>query len=58
MLQKTKRKPTRMRPSVPTLRKKENRDIECHNCHKCGHVKADCWAKEEGPRSGGGSGSG
>ena len=26
------------------------KDITCHNCSKCGHVKADCWAKGEGRR--------
>ena len=31
-------------------------DIECYNCHKKGHVKADCWAKGggkegQGPKS-------
>ena len=25
--------------------KKPKKDIECHNCHKHGHIKADCWAK-------------
>jgi hypothetical protein len=30
-------------------------DIECHNCHKKGHIKAECWAKSsskegQGPR--------
>ena len=29
--------------------------MECHNCHKKGHIKADCWAKGgskegQGPR--------
>jgi len=32
------------------------RDVECYNCHKKGHVKADCWAagggsEGKGPRS-------
>ena len=32
------------------------KDAECHNCHKKGHFKADCWAKGsgkegQGPRS-------
>ena len=34
-------------------KKKPKKDIECHNCHKRGHVKADCWAKggrKEGQR--------
>jgi hypothetical protein len=36
--------------------KKMNRDVECFNCHKKGHKKQDCWAKEggkkgQGPRS-------
>jgi hypothetical protein len=25
--------------------KKKKHNVECFNCHKCGHVKADCWAK-------------
>ena len=29
-------------------KKKPKKDIECHNCHKCGHIKADCWAKGGG----------
>ena len=29
-------------------KKKPKKDIECHNCHKCGHVKADCWEKGGG----------
>ena len=29
-------------------KKKPKKDIECHNCHKCGDVKADCWAKGGG----------
>ena len=28
--------------------KKKKRDVECHNCHKRGHVKAECWAKGGG----------
>ena len=36
--------------------KKLNKDMECFNCHKKGHKKADCWAKGggkegQGPRS-------
>jgi len=27
---------------------KSRRDIECFNCHKKGHCKADCWAKGSG----------
>ena len=27
---------------------RDQRAIECFNCHKKGHVKADCWAKEGG----------
>jgi hypothetical protein len=34
-------------------KRKKNRDIECHNCHKRGHVKADCWAKGGGNEGGG-----
>ena len=26
-------------------RRKFNREIECLNCHKKGHKKAECWAK-------------
>ena len=29
-------------------KRKPKKDIECHNCHKCGHIKADCWAKGGG----------
>jgi gag-polypeptide of LTR copia-type len=28
--------------------KKKKHDIECHNCKKRGHVKAECWAKGGG----------
>ena len=31
--------------------KKKDKDkckVECHNCHKKGHIKADCWAKGGG----------
>jgi hypothetical protein len=31
--------------------KKKDKDkckVECHNCHKKGHMKADCWAKGSG----------
>ena len=28
--------------------KGSKRDVECFNCHKKGHVKADCWAKGGG----------
>lgn len=24
------------------------KEIECYNCKKCGHVKANCWAKGGG----------
>src|SRR6266702_238326 len=27
---------------------KPKKDIECFNCKKCGHMKADCWAKGGG----------
>jgi hypothetical protein len=27
---------------------KDKRKVECHNCHKKGHMKADCWAKGGG----------
>jgi len=26
-------------------KKKSKKDLECFNCHKRSHVKADCWAK-------------
>lgn len=25
--------------------KRDRRDIECHNCHKKGHYKSECWGK-------------
>src|SRR5712672_791185 len=31
-----------------TQNDKSRRDIECFNCHKKGHRKADCWAKGGG----------
>ena len=36
--------------------KKANKDVECFNCHKKGHKKAECWAKGggkegQGPKS-------
>ena len=36
--------------------RRSNKDVECFNCHKKGHRKADCWAKGggkegQGPRS-------
>ena len=36
--------------------KRSDKDIECYNCHKKGHKKADCWAKGggkegQGPRT-------
>ena len=39
---------------------KDKRKVECHNCHKKGHMKADCWAKGggkegQGPRQWGGA---
>jgi len=33
----------------PTKKKdKDKCKVECHNCHKKGHMKADCWAKGGG----------
>ncbi len=29
-------------------KKKSKKDLECFNCCKCGHIKADCWAKGGG----------
>ena len=39
---------------------KDKRKVECHNCHKKGHMKANCWAKGggkegQGPRQQGGA---
>src|SRR6266851_2277545 len=39
---------------------KDKRKVECHNCHKKGHMKADCWAKGggkegQGPQQQGGA---
>ena len=41
-------------------RDKDKCKVECHNCHKKGHMKADCWAKGggkkgQGPRQWGGA---
>jgi hypothetical protein len=33
-------------------------DIECFNCHKKGHMKADCWAKGGGKEGQGPKGKG
>ena len=30
------------------INKRKKRDIECFNCHKCGHIKVDCWASGRG----------
>jgi hypothetical protein len=32
---------------------KKKRDVECFNCHKKGHMKAECWAKGGGNEGGG-----
>lgn len=42
--------------------KKQDKDLECFNCHKKGHKKADCWTKGggkegQGPRSKGNKGN-
>jgi hypothetical protein len=42
---------------ITSQNKRKKRDIECHNCHKKGHIKAECWAKGggkegQGPRRG------
>src|SRR5258707_5099699 len=34
-------------------RKGKKRDVECENCHKKGHTKAQCWAKGGGNEGGG-----
>jgi hypothetical protein len=41
--------------AVSTCKPKDKKNIECFNCHKKGHIKADCWAKGsskegQGPR--------
>jgi hypothetical protein len=41
-------------------KKGKKRDVECFNCHKRGHMRADCWAKGggkegQGPRKNQGS---
>jgi gag-polypeptide of LTR copia-type len=43
-----------------TRKPKDKKNVECYNCHKKGHIKADCWAKGGGkegqgprPRQGG-----
>jgi len=33
---------------VVSGQKKDHRDIECFNCQKKGHIKANCWAKGGG----------
>jgi hypothetical protein len=42
---------------VADSQKKKNkgkkRDVECDNCHKKGHTKAECWAKGGGNEGGG-----
>jgi gag-polypeptide of LTR copia-type/Integrase core domain/GAG-pre-integrase domain len=34
-------------------RKNKRKNIECHNCHKKGHYKSECWAKGGGDEGGG-----
>ncbi len=34
-------------------KKGKKRDVECENCHKKGHTKAQCWAKGGGNEGGG-----
>ena len=34
--------------TADSSKKKSKRDIECHNCHKRGHIKANCWAQGGG----------
>ena len=34
--------------TADAMKKKSKKDIECFNCQKPGHVKADCWAKGGG----------
>jgi hypothetical protein len=26
----------------------KKRDVECHNCHKRGHIQSECWVEEGG----------
>ncbi len=45
--------------TVADARRRGKKQVECFNCHKKGHVKADCWAKGggkegQGPRRRGG----
>jgi len=37
--------------TVSTQKPKSKRDIECYNCWKKGHIKADCWVKGGGKES-------
>ena len=34
-------------------KRKDKRKVECHNCHKKGHYKSECWAKGGGDEGGG-----
>src|SRR5712671_8007599 len=34
--------------TASTQKSKSKKDIECYNCRKKGHIKADCWAKGGG----------
>lgn len=34
-------------------KRKDKHKIECHNCHKKGHYKSECWAKGSGNKGGG-----
>ena len=34
--------------AASTQKSKSKKDIECYNCRKKGHIKADCWAKGGG----------
>jgi len=47
--------------TVADARRRGKKQVECFNCHKKGHVKADCWARGggkegQGPRRRGGGG--
>jgi hypothetical protein len=33
---------------MTTASRQKKHDVECYNCHKRGHMKADCWAKGGG----------
>ena len=46
--QVNKRKDTKEEAFSTDTSRKKRLDIECHNCHKCRHIKANCWARGGG----------